>query len=525
MKKKIINVIITLLFGGIWYYFVLPPINIHSFNFWTWICSMLLVFSIISSASEFRRFRRNNDNKLIYIPVICIFLIVFGIFAVNFIMSPVFHAKSYSKRIDINEDGVFAEDVKEISPNSLPLLDKTSSTKLGDRVMGQMPEMVSQFYVSDYYTQINYQNTIVRVTPLEYNGFFKYINNHKKGVSGYIIVNSATGDSSLVKLKKGMKYMPSAILNTDLYRKLRFSYPLDIFGKESFEIDELGNPYWVVPVIKYTAVGLKKDVKAVILLDPITGKTKKYDINKVPKWVDHVFESDLIIEQVNDWGLYKDGFLNSIFGQKNVVMTTKGYNYTIINDDVYLYTGITSVSNDESNIGFIMSNLRTKKTTYYSAPGAEEYSAMASAEGQVQQMKYVATFPLLINLFNRPTYLMSLKDNAGLVKKYALVDVADYQKVVVTDSNQGIEKAIENYLENSNTPENASDITKEIIINKITQANIDGSTYYYIISNDSKKYKVSIKKNKNLLPFLENGSKVTISYKKETDVTELTNIK
>ena len=526
MKKNLWSALVALVVGGVWYYFTLPAINLHSFAFWIWIFMMLGVFSLVNLFFDIDiRGRIPEVRKSVTIPFISIVVCLLLIFIVNLVLSPVFQSKSYSNRIEIKEDGVFTEDVIEVDPTTLPLLDRDSSSKLGDRVMGQMPEMVSQFYVSDYYTQINFNNKIVRVTPLEYNGLFKYLNNRKNGVTGYITVNSVSGESKLVKLDKGMKYMPSAIFGEDLYRHLRFSYPLDVFGQENFEIDNSGNPYWIVPVIKYSGVGLKRDVSSVVILNPITGESKKYKLEDVPTWVDHVFESYLIMEQVDDWGSYRNGFLNSVFGQKNVVMTTTGYNYTVMNDDVYLYTGITSVSNDEANVGFIMSNMRTKETTYYSVPGAEEYSAMASAEGQVQQMKYTATFPLLINLNNKPTYLISLKDNAGLVKQYALVDVVDYQKVVVTDASLGIEKAFSNYLGDSLTEENESDLSKEIIVSKITSASIDGTTYYYITDTEGKKYSVSIKKNKNLLPFVEKDSKLTIFYRTEKDVTEITKIK
>jgi len=469
-------------------------------------------------------FKQGFIGIVMFALFVLIFIAIIIIAVIDIALSPLFNSKSYANRIQIEENGNFVSDVKQVDFKALPLLDKDSSSKLGDRVMGQMPEMVSQFYVSDYYTQINYNNNIIRVTPLEYNGFFKYLNNHKKGVTGYITVNSVTGESNLTKLEKGMKYVPSAILNEDLYRHLRFSYPFDVFGDENFEIDNEGNPYWIVPVMKLNGVGLKREVKAVIIMDPITGKSEKYKVEDVPSWVDHVYNSDLIIEQVDDWGQYKTGFLNSVFGQKNVVMTTEGYNYTVMNDDVYLYTGITSVSNDEANVGFIMTNMRTKETTYYAVPGAEEYSAMASAEGQVQQMQYTATFPLLINLNNKPTYLISLKDNAGLVKMYAFVDVVDYQKVVVTDASQGIEKAAENYLGDVSIGESKDDPSKEITISKITTASIDGTTYYYIVDNENKKYRASIKVNKDLLPFLEKGSTIKIRYKKESSVTELTKV-
>lgn len=540
MKKKIIEyddkklikhfivILFTILFSGILYYFMLPPINPSSFAFWIYLVLIIGFYTLIAACSNLKiennilitKTPRQNDKfKYIWYGFIVIFL---AISFVNIINSPIFSAKSYYNRIFVNETGVFENGVPLVDTSKLPLLDKDSSSKLGDRVMGQMTDLVSQFTVSDLYTQINYNDEITRVTPLEYANVIKYFTNHKSGVPGYIKVNSVTGKTELVRLDQGMKYMPSAILNENLYRKLRFSYLTEIFGEASFEIDNEGNPYWIVPTLKYTGVGLKKEVSGVIILDPKTGSSKKYNVGEIPSWVDHVYPSDLIIEELDDWGTYKNGFINSIFGQKGVVNTTDGYNYTVMNDDVYLYTGITSVASDESNIGFILCNLRTKETFFYSVSGAEEYSAMESAKGQVQQMNYDSTFPLLINLNNKPTYLLSLKDKAGLVKMYALVDVADYQKVVVTDSSEGIEKAIKNYLGNSVIGTNEK--TADIIINKINEVTIDGNTYYYLLDFDNNKYKASIKINSNVLPFLEVNSKINITYIDNEEIKEITKI-
>lgn len=540
MKKKIIEyddkklikhfivILFTILFSGILYYFMLPPINPSSFAFWIYLVLIIGFYTLIAACSNLKiennilitKTPRQNDKfKYIWYGFIVVFL---AISFVNIINSPIFSAKSYYNRIFVNETGVFENDVPLVDTSKLPLLDKDSSLKLGDRVMGQMTDLVSQFTVSDLYTQINYNDEITRVTPLEYANVIKYFTNHKSGVPGYIKVNSVTGKTELVRLDQGMKYMPSAILNENLYRKLRFSYLTEIFGEASFEIDNEGNPYWIVPTLKYTGVGLKKEVSGVIILDPKTGSSKKYNVGEIPSWVDHVYPSDLIIEELDDWGTYKNGFINSIFGQKGVVNTTDGYNYTVMNDDVYLYTGITSVASDESNIGFILCNLRTKETFFYSVSGAEEYSAMESAKGQVQQMNYDSTFPLLINLNNKPTYLLSLKDKAGLVKMYALVDVADYQKVVVTDSSEGIEKAIKNYLGNSVIGTNEK--TADIIINKINEVTIDGNAYYYLLDFDNNKYKASIKINSNVLPFLEVNSKINITYIDNEEIKEITKI-
>ena len=531
-KILIIRILITFILTLLLYYFMLPPINPTSFDLYLFILFIIIIYYLTGVIKSFNlqtmiTNRRISITKMTVAPI-CIFSVFILIIIINFIMSPVFRSDAYSKRITIDLDSNFNNDVKQVSFNALPLLDKDSSTKLGDRVMGQMPELVSQFYVSDLYTQINYNDEITRVTPLEYDGIIKYFTNRGDGVKGYITVNSVSGEAKLTKLDKGMKYMPSAYFNENLYRHLRFSYPTEIFGDENFELDDDGNPYWIIPTIKYSGVEIKEEITGVIILDPITGNSKKYSISKIPRWVDHVYPSELIIAQVDDWGKYKNGFLNSIFGQKNVTTTTEGYNYTVMNDDVYLYTGITSATSDESILGFILSNLRTKETKFYSVAGAKEYSAMNSAKGQVQQMGYNASFPLLINLNNKPTYLISLKDNAGLVKMYAFVDVTDYQKVVVTDASKGIEVAAKNYMNELNIDENTNQVEikyKDITIKSITSAIIDGNSYYYITDTDNQKYIVPIKVNKKQIPFLNTNDKISVGYSNEEEITEIVEIK
>jgi len=530
-KVNIWNILITLFVGVVGYFIFLPPFNVTSMQFWMFVMFLLFIFVVLNLVNRLgiqvirnKKIQYGMIGKLPLVLVIIPILIVL----VNFVLSPVFNSKAYSERITVledTEDSNFITEVEEVDFSSLPLLDKESSSRLGDRVMGQMPELVSQFYVSNLYTQINYNNEIIRVTPLEYNGIFKYISNYKEGVKGYITVNSTTGEANLVKLDKGMKYMPSAYLFKDLARHLRFSYPTKIFGESNFEIDNEGNPYWITPTLKYVGIELREDVSGLIITNAINGESKFYDVQDVPSWVDHVYNAGLIISMVNDWGMYREGFLNSLFGQKNVVATTDGYNYMVMEDDVYLYTGITSVSSDESNLGFILTNMRTKETRFYSVPGAEEYSAMSSATGQVQQMKYTSTFPLLINLNNRPTYLVSLKDDAGLVKMYGFIDVSDYQKVVVTDASKGIEVAANNYLNNvSFDIDNSLLEEKTINIKSISSAIIDGNTYYYFVSSDNKKYYVSINVDSKRLPFVKVGDILNIKIYNEKDVTEIVEI-
>lgn len=529
MRKSLFRrILLTIIFALIWYYIVLPPFNLHAFSFYLYLIFVFMFFIIISIPDTFinlfsttKHLREVKiQNKVIKYMFFCVIGILPLILVINFVLSPVFNSKAYYNRIDINENGNFVTDVKEVDFTKIPLLDKDSSRKLGDRVMGEMTSLVSQFYVSDIYTQINYKDEITRVTPLEYSGFIKYLANRGNGIPAYITVNSVTGKSELKKLEKGMRYAPSGHFFENLHRKLRISYPTKVFGTENFEIDNDGNPYWIVPTIKYVGIGLRRDVDGVIIFNPINGTSKWYSVKDVPTWVDHVYNSDLILEQVNDWGAYKNGFLNTIFSEKEVVATTEGYNYMILGDDVYLYTGITSVSTDESNIGFILTNMRTKETTFYEISGAEEFSAMASAEGQVQQMKYTASFPLLINFNSKPTYLLSLKDDAGLVKMYAFVDVKDYQKVVVTDASKGIDVAASNYLGDEKVIDEDKVVTNTITIKTIKSVVIDGNTYYYITDEKDNKFKISIKTNKDILPFLCTGDSIKATYE-EKAVSEI----
>lgn len=528
MKNNTFKTILFILIILLSYYLCLPPINITAISFWIfiiWILLLILLIYILPDIASFKHIVFKNTNKLFKIISSLIVGIIVLIILINIICSPLFNAKSYSKRISVNQSGDFSRDIEEVSFNSIPLLDRDSSMKLGDRVMGQMSGYVSQYYVSDQYTQINYNNDILRVTPLEYYDLVRWIMHDKDGINAYITVNSTTGEANLVKIDGGMKIMPSAYFNHDLNRVLRFRYPTKIFGNAKFEIDDNGIPYWVAPTISYTGISNKTKITGAVILNPVTGESKLYNLSEIPTWVDNVYYSSIVMEMLDDWGMYINGFFNSFIGQKNVVKTTDGYNYLALNNDIYLYTGITSVASDESNLGFVLCNLRTGETTYYSAPGAEEYSAMSSAEGQVQQMNYKSTFPLLINLAGKPTYLVSLKDQAGLVKMYGFVDVSDYQKVVVTDAKEGIKAAAQNYLKVCGTNENNNLLlTKEITIKSITNVVIDGTTYYYLLDNDNNKYRISIKNYSNM-PYIKIGDTLNIGYyDNNSDIIEINNI-
>ena len=319
-------------------------------------------------------------------------------------------------------------------------------------------------------------------------------------------------EAELIRLEEGIKYSPSEYFGRDLKRYLRFKYPFAIFSSFNFEVDEDGIPFWIVPVEKHT-IGLfgGVDVDYILAVNAVTGEIYKYPVGEIPEWVDNVYNSDLIISQYNDYGKFQNGYWNSVFGQKGVKVTTEGYNYIPIGSDNWIYTGVTSVGKDESNIGFILSNKRTKETIYYSVSGAEEFSAMSSAEGVVQHLGYTATFPLLLNIEGQPTYIMALKDAGGLVKMYGMVNVEKYHIVATGDTVQSCQQKYRDLLKNNNMITAGTEAERiSGLIEDIKTAVIDGTTYYYIkLASYDSYFAFSVKDNQ-LIVLKNIGDAITL---------------
>ena len=424
MKKKLLAGIAVLLLAFLYYYIELPAINIHESGFWFFLVAVIGIIVVVYAIRK-RLYGtiQLKQSKGIKAGVI-LMLVIIAVYAVGSLLSsPIINAKKYQNLVTPEERDL-TEDIQEISFNQIPLLDKDSAVLLGNRKMGSMVDMVSQFEVDELYSQINYQDQPVRVSPLKYASVIKWFTNMREGIPAYIKIDMATQNTELVKLSEGMKYTTSDHFNRNIYRHLRFNYPTYIFNDLSFEIDEDGVPYWICPVKKYN-IGLfgGTTIGRVVLCNAITGETKDYAVEDVPQWVDRVYSADLLVELYNYHGTLKHGFFNSVLGQKDCLNTTDGYNYLAIDDDVWVYTGVTSITGDQSNVGFVLMNQRTMETKFYEIEGATESSAMSSAEGQVQNLHYTATFPLLLNISGEPTYFIALKDDAGLVKKYAMVNI------------------------------------------------------------------------------------------------------
>lgn len=528
LKWKLLAVLAVLVIGFVYYYITLPAINIHNREFWTFILVLIVVLLAVyilkrkmSSVAEMK------ENKIVKIGVGVIGVFLLALLIGSILSSPIVNAKKYQNMM-VPEERDFTEDIPQISFDQIPILDRDSAVLLGNRKMGSMIDMVSQFEVSDLYSQINYQEEPVRVSPLMYASTIKWLTNQSAGIPAYMMIDMADQDTTLVKLDKPIRYSESEHLNRNIYRHLRFSFPTYIFDQISFEIDDDGVPYWVCPVKDYT-IGLfgGQTIGRVVLCNAQTGETTDYDIANCPQWVDRAFPADLLLQLYNYHGTLSNGFINSVFGQKGCLKTTEGYNYIAMDDDVWVYTGITSVNSDQSNVGFLLINQRTMETRYYGISGAEEFSAMDSAEGQVQNLGYQAAFPLLLNIANEPTYIIALKDAAGLVKKYAMVNVEKYQDVAIGDTISECQTAYVKMLKATGDGDSGSDaVVSEVTgtISRMATSVIEGNSHYYLVLEGNEMiFDVSVADLVEIVRYTT-GDEITLEYVEGEPVSTVTAI-
>ena len=536
MKKITIKFFVMIISAFLLFYILLPAINIHDASFYYYVVILLIEFVIINLPDDVIRFRRGGlfnffkvslSSKVLVLTFVLIGISLVYALVTDFIFTPLFMSRRFASRINV-ENVEFSE-VPPYNFNETALIDRQSASNLGDKVMGEMIDLVSQFYVSEEYSQISYKEGTYRVTPLAYDGFIKYLRNRSEGIPGYIVVNTTTGETKLNRLDKKMKYVPSAYFFEDFYRKLRFEHPFSIFGNPTFEIDEDGNPYYVCTVYTYHGIHSLRRVTGVVLFDPCSGKSDYYKVEDAPTWVDRIYPEDLVIEELNDYGQYRNGFLNSVFGQEGVIQTSRGYNYISKDGDIWLYSGMTSNGDDTSNIGFVLVDLRTHEAEYIATSGADEYSVMSSAEGEVLNYGYTATFPVLINLNNKPFYILSLKDSAQLIKMYALVDAQDYQQVYTCkaekDSKLAIEKLILSAVTNPDIQPDETSFEKiKVFVNEVANTTIDGNSYIYL-NTDKGVFVCKVdQSNAESILFIKSGDNVEIEYTKGSNTNIVNSI-
>lgn len=563
--KLLLSFIITAVIGAGAYYMMLPAMNFKSTDFYTFWFVIIAVFCgvfYVLCGARTKIERREYCKKRSIFPIVLVAMMLL-VMVVGYISGcTLLRAKSYSELVDVKESS-FSEDFKDINYTNVPRLDAATSKVLADQQLGSLSEYKSQYVVSNVSTQINYKNHPVRVAYLEYANVFKWFNNTKNGLPAYMMTDLVSQKVAVVncveKFGSGIKYSPTELFNERLIRHLRFQYPTEILDTPNFEIDDDAHPYWITPVLDKT-IGLfgGTDVKGAIITDALTGESEYYSMGQIRtdnslNWIDVVYSEALVIQQYNYHGRLSNGFWNSIIFQNDVNVTSSGNGVIAMDDDVWVYTGVTSSEADTSNFGFILCNQRTKELRYYKNGGAQESSAQASAVDLVQNYGYMATFPILLDIEDQPTYFMSLYGSGYTVKGYALVNLDD--KTIVGTGLLDIEKshtnalnaAVENYIsalkdknvvdENADADEykvdaNTSTVAGENVdgdtdavepekltvtgeITDIKTSVNDGNTVYYLQVKD-KYYYIKVTDCMDVL-LMKKGDKVTVTYTKDSD--------
>jgi len=477
-KSLITSLFLVLLLAFVVDYLTLPAYNLRNSGIYLLFAFYFGVFGILNFLMT-QKFSGPSRASLTLSGLLVAFVVVMSILGSEFI-----NAAKYRNQIVISETTDFSSSFDKISLAKIPVVDRDTAMQLGDKQIGKVQGLGSQFNIDPAYTLVSTKDEILRVSPLEYQGLIKWFQNRDSGVPNFVRINvNDASDVDLVSLEQGMKYVPSAYFDQDLLRHVRFAYRTEILQDFSFEIDDEGNPYYVISVVE-PEIGLfgGLDAVGVIVVDPITGDMEKYSVEDVPDWVDRVQPTALAWYQIDNWGYYIRGFWNTIFGQKDMIQTTEGYNYVSIEGYTYVFSGLTSVGADQSIVGFTLINLHTKEAKFYRIGGADESSAMSSAQGQVQDLGYRATFPVLLNVEGQPTYFISLKDQEGLVKLYSFVAVTDYSLVGVGQTVASAQIAyIEKLTEKGIIDGGSSQMkTVEAKVLSIDTAIVDGNSNYYL---------------------------------------------
>ncbi|SCI77903.1 Uncharacterised protein [uncultured Clostridium sp.] len=535
MKRFLRTYGLSLIIVGIYAIIQLPVLRLD----FTSLFSTLAIFFVLAGVLDMMFDKGEQTSKLAKTNFSIAIVLAIYIIVVPFITSsPILHSKAYRNLLGEVKESNFNKDVSPVSVNEIRLVDEEMAMKLGDKKLGEVPAIGSVSKLGKFHIQ-SIDGELYWVAPLVHRDLIKWVTN-MSGTNGYVMVSATDPqDIRLVQDVDGkpikIVYQLDAYLHQDLKRHMYLNGYVNV-GMTDFtlEIDDKGKPYWVVTLYE-NAIGYEgENAKGIATVDAQTGAVKSYDINNAPKWIDRIQPQEFITDQINDWGTYVNGFLNSVISEKDVLVATEGTSLVYGDDGKsYWYTGITSAGADDSTIGFMLVDTRTKEAKLYRQPGATETAAMVSATGKVQEKNYEATFPVMYNILGKPTYVMSLKDKAGLVKMVAFVSVEDFNIVGIGDTT---EEAYKNYKEQLKSKGNNIEVENETnkesktgIIQRINSDVVDGNTSYYF-TVDTLKDSIFVVSSKvsNEVPLTKEGDSVKIGYEKgqsgSIDVTDFDNL-
>ena len=495
---------------------------------------LILSIAFFLFSSSFKIENGGNKIRLIksvsWIKYVALASFVYITVLPFFTSTPILHSQKYQQLIGkVNVGKKISDHITPISLDEVRVVDESLAHLVGEKVLGSQSALGSQVELGDFCIQ-KVNNQLVWVAPLEHSGFFKWFSN-SEGTPGYVTVSVTNErDVKLVQTIQNkpikIKYQEGAFLGDNLHRHVYFNgYSTIGLTDFSFEIDDTGKPFWVITTYE-KAIGFSgKNANGVIVVDAQNGDIQRFELNNVPKWIDRVQPSNLIQDQLNDWGEYVNGYWN--FANTNKLQTTEGMLLVYGKDNKsYWYTGLTSVGKDESTVGFMLVDTRTKEATYYKQSGATEVAAQQSAEGKVQEKGYVATTPIPYNINNIPTYVMALKDNGGLVKMYAMVGINDYTVVGVGNTLRETLTSFKNtYNMTGNKLSGNTPTVKKEVISIITRVQNDvknGNSFYYFVFKDNPKIFVGSSNISLQLPISQIGDRVKITY--DDDIEKIIDI-
>jgi len=532
--KPVWSIILSILLVLFVLYFVLPVLALR---FLTWIFPFAICLVPVWLNPKARRW-----VNYIYL-LMAAWMILGSVFS-----SGVFNAKSYRNLIGKVESTNFSELVSPVNLDQVPIIDRTFAASLAEKKLGEDFALGSRVTLG-YPTIQMVDNKLFWVVPLLHSGFFKWLSNTGDGTPGYIKV-SATNFQDITFVRElnnkpiKIRYQKNAFFGQDLYRHLYLNGFSGVgLAGDTFEIDDKGEPYWSITTYTHKIGILANEATGLATVHAETGEIKYYpllkgengfDDSRIPGWVDRVQPSYFVMPQLSWWGKYVRGFWNTLFGKRDMLMTTEGFNVIFGNDHrSYFYTGLSSVGSDEGTVGFTLIDTRNKQTHLYLVSGATEYAAMRSAEGKVQNFKYMATFPILVNMNGKPTYFMTLKDGAGLVKMFCFVSVSDFSTVGVGETIKAARDNFQMALAGSrigNLAEGSAEkTTLEGTVARLGSVIKDGRTFYYFsLKENPGVIYIATSNLSSYLPLTSIGDKVRIAFlrseDKEISLTELKNL-
>lgn len=526
-KSYAISFIITAVYA-----FVKLPVLRIDFTSLYYVLAMFFVIAGILNMvfdREEQRFTITNKRN---------FKIAIGILAIAVVLptlasTPVIRAKAYRNLLGTVKESEFTKDVSPVNVNEIRIVDEDMAMKLGDKKLGEVPAIGSVSKLGEFHIQ-KVKDKLYWVAPLVHRDFIKWVTN-MSGTNGYVMVSANDPqDVKLVQKANGedvkIVYQPDAYILQDLHRHVYINGGMGRgMADYTLEIDDNGKPFWVVSLYEHKVGFGGANVNGTAIVDAKTGETKFYSIKDTPEWVDRIQPESFVVDQINSWGVYVNGFINSIISEKGVLKATEGTSLVYGDDDrSYWYTGITSAGGDESTIGFMLVDSRTKEAKLYKQPGATEMAAMKSAEGSVQEKNYEATFPVMYNILGQPTYVSSLKDKAGLVKRVVFVSVEDYNIVGVGRDKAEAMKNYKDALESGGSSleiDESDEFDKELegTVKRIAADTKNGNTVYYLtLDTDEGNIFYATSKISKELPLTKEGDKIKITFSKdEKDVIEI----